>query len=108
MCVLLFLVKQKTAYEMRISDWSSAVCSSDLRVANRVDNALRDPPVQLTLAPRALPVGDIVKNQKQKGGFVLRSVDLARIQNKAAMRSAERRVGKACVRTCRSRWAADH
>src|SRR3546814_9552860 len=29
MCVL-FFVKQKTAYEMRISDWSSDVCSSDL------------------------------------------------------------------------------
>src|SRR3546814_1930704 len=29
--VLLFFVKQKTAYEMRISDWSSDVCSSDLR-----------------------------------------------------------------------------
>src|SRR3546814_7850665 len=31
----LFLCKQKTAYEMRISDWSSDVCSSDLRTAAR-------------------------------------------------------------------------
>src|SRR3546814_5630607 len=31
-CVLFFLFKQKTAYEMRISDWSSDVCSSDLQV----------------------------------------------------------------------------
>src|SRR3546814_7987420 len=30
MCVLVFFFKQKTAYEMRISDWSSDVCSSDL------------------------------------------------------------------------------
>src|SRR3546814_3296544 len=30
---ILFLFKQKTAYEMRISDWSSDVCSSDLRLA---------------------------------------------------------------------------
>src|SRR3546814_13061911 len=30
MVVLLFFFKQKTAYEMRISDWSSDVCSSDL------------------------------------------------------------------------------
>src|SRR3546814_4222052 len=29
-CVRLFFFKQKTAYEMRISDWSSDVCSSDL------------------------------------------------------------------------------
>src|SRR3546814_2372496 len=31
--VLYFFFKQKTAYEMRISDWSSDVCSSDLRIA---------------------------------------------------------------------------
>src|SRR3546814_7575329 len=32
-CVGLFCFKRKTAYEMRISDWSSDVCSSDLLVA---------------------------------------------------------------------------
>src|SRR3546814_5397241 len=30
LCVFFFFFKQKTAYEMRISDWSSDVCSSDL------------------------------------------------------------------------------
>src|SRR3546814_8673702 len=30
--VVFFFFKQKTAYEMRISDWSSDVCSSDLRL----------------------------------------------------------------------------
>src|SRR3546814_3948821 len=30
---VVFFFKQKTAYEMRISDWSSDVCSSDLRMA---------------------------------------------------------------------------
>src|SRR3546814_14570254 len=30
-CAVFFFFKQKTAYEMRISDWSSDVCSSDLR-----------------------------------------------------------------------------
>src|SRR3546814_9747901 len=30
-CIFFFFFKQKTAYEMRISDWSSDVCSSDLR-----------------------------------------------------------------------------
>src|SRR3546814_9438314 len=30
MCLFVFFFKQKTAYEMRISDWSSDVCSSDL------------------------------------------------------------------------------
>src|SRR3546814_19691142 len=33
--VSIFFFKQKTAYEMRISDWSSDVCSSDLSSANR-------------------------------------------------------------------------
>src|SRR3546814_2710066 len=32
LCVIVFFFKQKTAYEMRISDWSSDVCSSDLAV----------------------------------------------------------------------------
>src|SRR3546814_5923444 len=31
-CLVCFFYKQKTAYEMRISDWSSDVCSSDLGV----------------------------------------------------------------------------
>src|SRR3546814_6272342 len=34
---LFFFFKQKTAYEMRISDWSSDVCSSDLAVTLRVE-----------------------------------------------------------------------
>src|SRR3546814_5851664 len=33
----LFFFKQKTAYEMRISDWSSDVCSSDLRQAHAAE-----------------------------------------------------------------------
>src|SRR3546814_9753512 len=38
-----FFFKQKTAYEMRISDWSSDVCSSDLAVLNRLSlNAPRN------------------------------------------------------------------
>src|SRR3546814_2728209 len=35
--ILVFFFKQKTAYEMRISDWSSDVCSSDLRDVVDVD-----------------------------------------------------------------------
>src|SRR3546814_4769526 len=37
LCLCFVFFKQKTAYEMRISDWSSDVCSSDLR---RVDDIL--------------------------------------------------------------------
>src|SRR3546814_1551584 len=35
-----FFFKQKTAYEMRISDWSSDVCSSDLTLGVAMDTAL--------------------------------------------------------------------
>src|SRR3546814_3544235 len=44
-CFFFFFFKQKTAYEMRISDWSSDVCSSDLTfpdaAAGGGDNAAR-------------------------------------------------------------------
>src|SRR3546814_702518 len=36
-----FFFKQKTAYEMRISDWSSDVCSSDLRGSREADGGNR-------------------------------------------------------------------
>src|SRR3546814_5970329 len=37
MCCVVFFFKQKTAYEFRISDWSSDVCSSDLNRSPKVD-----------------------------------------------------------------------
>src|SRR3546814_5142722 len=44
-----FFFKQKTAYEMRISDWSSDVCSSDLRKNSN------SPAQQITGAPQCAP-----------------------------------------------------
>src|SRR3546814_4209588 len=41
--VAFFFFKQKTAYEMRISDWSSDVCSSDLRARPRGHQRSSDP-----------------------------------------------------------------
>src|SRR3546814_1307572 len=41
LCCVFFFFKQKTAYEVRISDWSSDVCSSDLLLAQEPD-ALRE------------------------------------------------------------------
>src|SRR3546814_6561886 len=91
-CVFFFFFKQKTAYEMRISDWSSDVCSSDLG-----DQRPRD---------RADPGGG--------GGGRCRLGDLGaaaaapgdrRAGRGVPARSEERRVGKECVSTCRSRWS---
>src|SRR3546814_1863204 len=70
-----FFFNQKTAYEMRISDWSSDVCSSDLVELH-----------SLTPLPR--------------GAGPRRS--------ELSTRSEERRVGKECVSTCRSRWSPYH
>src|SRR3546814_13504802 len=61
---MFFLFKQKTAYEMRISDWSSDVCSSDLALhhlcGDRVDGHFQMAARQL--APRrtgrAVRIGD--------------------------------------------------
>src|SRR3546814_12985855 len=56
-CVFFFF-KQKTAYEMRISDWSSDVCSSDLENAAAVREQLagvREAATALRDAPGALP-----------------------------------------------------
>src|SRR3546814_12700525 len=57
MCVyvVMFFFKQKTAYELRISDWSSDVCSSDL---------LLDVGVQALVDEAALLVIDIVAGQR--------------------------------------------
>src|SRR3546814_3234430 len=61
--VLFFFFKQKTAYEMRISDWSSDVCSSDLDLAALADLAdLADLHLR---CDRWVEVGQTVKNRLQ-------------------------------------------
>src|SRR3546814_4758370 len=86
-----FFVKLKTAYEMRISDWSSDVCSSDLQKALKHGEAEK--------RYFALLLG------KWRGED--REVDAALVKRSLA-RSEERRVGKECVSTCRSRWSPYH
>src|SRR3546814_4475763 len=48
-----FFFKQKTAYEMRISDWSSDVCSSDLQPGDAGGRAELEPASLALLSPRA-------------------------------------------------------
>src|SRR3546814_7543231 len=86
-----FFFKQKTAYEMRISDWSSDVCSSDLHRARACDNRGR------VCRRRRCRIEDL--------GVAIR-FRLPGRQDRS--RSEERRVGKECVSTCRSRWWPDH
>src|SRR3546814_5041840 len=54
-----FFFKQKTAYEMRISDWSSDVCSSDLK--DRLAPALADEAFANCRASRDVLLADVLK-----------------------------------------------
>src|SRR3546814_19297544 len=116
MCVLLidsdfFFFKQKTAYEMRISDWSSDVCSSDLTAVSPAESA-------------APPHGIIVVGNRSNAHRCSRKVvlplpggptsstggrrNLPTSPPAMNARSEERRVGKECVSPCRSRWSPYH
>src|SRR3546814_9589153 len=92
-CLIIFLFNQKTAYEMRISDWSSDVCSSDL-IVHQVEQANF---LALNL------MHDVVtgaKAAKEAREYYAKEF--------ADYRSEERRVGKECVSTCRYRWSQYH
>src|SRR3546814_7323735 len=95
-CLFFFFFKQKTAYEMRISDWSSDVCSSDL--------AHRTYPVP---GGPAQPSGPRPPDDRRGREGDHRGRPEAGAAGDAR-RSEERRVGKECVSTCRSRWSPSH
>src|SRR3546814_7889715 len=89
-----FFFKQKTAYEMRISDWSSDVCSSDLV------------PV---IGQGTWRMGEEASLHKKEVAALRLGIELGMtLIDTAEMRSEERRVGKECVSTCRSRWSPSH
>src|SRR3546814_12037665 len=56
-CIVFFFFKQKTAYEMRISDWSSDVCSSDLAQVQGAKAALDNAQLDLDYTEIRAPVG---------------------------------------------------
>src|SRR3546814_11656049 len=86
---------------MRISDWSSDVCSSDLG-GEQLDAV----------------VGELVVRRRDDGardaepgrgvGHHRRGHDPEQAAVETLGRSEERRVGKECVSTCRYRWSPDH
>src|SRR3546814_11477414 len=94
---MFFFFKQKTAYEMRISDWSSDVCSSDLtRWNSMAGTAVLD------------PIDRLILRTLQEDGRTTNVALSEKVGLTAPPRSEERRVGKECVRTFRSRWSPDH
>src|SRR3546814_11809747 len=86
---------------MRISDWSSDVCSSDLPFFSSQQ--------RFTFArcgvidPLSLP--DYAAHGGWKGLEAAYALSPQAVVDAVKARSEERRVGKACVRTCRSRWS---
>src|SRR3546814_21045034 len=127
MMEIFFLFKQKTAYEMRISDWSSDVCSSDLQCRRKAKELLTG---RSELGPRLVAGEDgtielIFKHTNTGADSSLGEVEIGRCANEAAslddfekrprntnihpaIRSTERRVGKECVSTCRTRCTPYH
>src|SRR3546814_8998934 len=97
MLFIFFFFKQKTAYEMRISDWSSDVCSSDLRSRHRC---------RCGCGASRLDVGG--RTPKRTKRIQDRGQVYELLNEGARHRSEERRVGKECVSTCRFRWSPYH
>src|SRR3546814_17708166 len=97
---------------MRISDWSSDVCSSDLDLTAPYDQLAREwdnlvcrckkdeaePLLIFLTADFNAPVEQIRES----------AAEYSRKRPHGRFRSEERRVGKECVRTCRSGWSPYH
>src|SRR3546814_5149845 len=106
-----FFFKQKTAYEMRISDWSSDVCSSDLALINEIGRYItsaggkRLRPALVLLAARACGCRS---DEPVLHAAMIEFIHTSTLLHDDVVRSEERRVGKECVSTCRSRWSPYH
>src|SRR3546814_17839486 len=104
---------------MRISDWSSDVCSSELgfgrvgearlQLASGAESESLDRIVDLLIEARereALALSE--EPFITRLGVEQLAVDEEGVGEELAVRSEERRGGKECVSTCRSRWSPKH
>src|SRR3546814_3808232 len=116
--VVFFFFKQKTAYEMRISDWSSDVCSSDLQsfgIDPRRTIVIYDEGASWTatwlfseLHYYGFPTAKLYVLDGGLAKWEASGGALTKEASPAPKESEARRVGKECVGTCRSRWSPDH
>src|SRR3546814_9708475 len=97
---LVFFVKEKNGNRVAISCWSSDVCSSDLSrgiIFSPVNgDIVHEPPISFPLLQGPAAFGREPAHPAYCGA------------RRRAARSEERRVGKECVSTCRSRWSPYH
>src|SRR3546814_4501723 len=103
----IFFFKQKTAYEMRISDWSSDVCSSDLTMDayGRIDILINNAGILRDKSFSKMTMEDF---QLVVDVHLMGTVKPTKAVWEIMKRSEERRVGKECVSTCRARWSPYH
>src|SRR3546814_4030531 len=104
-----FCFKHKTAYELRISDWSSDVCSSDLQnwalaPLKQFLSFFRPVPSSLD----GIPMVPYIFGLWGMTLSVLLILSVRNIRGRLHKRSEERRGGKECVSTCRARWSQYH
>src|SRR3546814_20493536 len=95
---------------MRISDWSSDVCSSDLEDRTVSRDEL---PFEFLMNALRLNDGFAVRDYAARTGLDWSQLAAAQTARERGLiaeqgRSEERRVGKECVSTCRSRWSPYH
>src|SRR3546814_16244260 len=100
---------------MRISDWSSDVCSSDLTpIASvtalhpKASKVTREQPFRAELLLNQAITGQGSDKDIRHLEISLEGSGLSYQPGDALGRSEERRVGKECVSTCRSRWTPYH
>src|SRR3546814_20509148 len=89
---------------MRISDWSSDVCSSDLHARRRVSRQLRELSLQHLFGTEER-IGSL---EHQPRGWTSLEQGGEGLKQPVDSRSEERRVGKECVSTCSSRRSQYH
>src|SRR3546814_8582349 len=127
-CCYDFFVKQKTAYELRISDWSSDVCASDLTLnlqatarefladlATSGGGVIFIDSLEMFTSPaRRRTVNDLLREVAAIEGLSIVATSRPECSANgdgwlapelASLRSEERRVGKECVSPGRSRGA---
>src|SRR3546814_20289015 len=99
---------------MRISDWSSDVCSSDLRLDLDLQLSGKTGETIVIPAPVVIEYDDAHFWNFEEANVVFASpeavnpAELVDLLDNACFRSEERRVGKEGVSTCRSRWSPSH